>query len=104
LIELILSLAICSIIALSLISLLQFSISSCNLGNMEDEILLNGRYALEYIKREIKAAEKIISTEKFDSLDELYKDNFGFVIMNYDPGITYKYNYATYYFKDNKIY
>lgn len=104
LIELILSLAIYSIIALSLFSLLKYSINSCNLGNMEDEVLLNGRYALEYIKREIKAADEIVSAEKFDSLNELYKDNFGFVIMNYNPGVTCKYNYSTYYFKDNKIY
>ncbi|HSH36402.1 PilW family protein [Schnuerera sp.] len=104
LIELILALAINSILFLAIFSMLNFSVRCCKLGDIEDEVLLNGRYALEYIKREIRSADKIISTEKFDSLDEEYEDHFGFVIMNYDSNKTFKYNYITYYFKNNKIY
>lgn len=104
LIELILSLAINSIIILSLLSILKFNVASYKLGEIEDEIILNGRYVIEYIKREIRSADKIMSIDKFDSLDELYKDNIGFVIMHYYPSETYKYNYSTYYLKDNKIY
>lgn len=104
LIELLLSLTISSIIIICLSSILNFTINSCRIGEMEDEVLLNGRYAMEYIKKEIKSADKIISIEKFDDLDERYEDNFDFVIMKHDPNGIYEYNYSTYYLKNNVIY
>ncbi|MCF6465630.1 PilW family protein [Clostridium sp. Cult2] len=104
LVELILSFAISSIIVLTLFSILNFTIKSCKLGEFEDEVLLNGRYVIEYIKREIKGADKVIALNKFDGLEERYENNLGFVIMKYDSGGTYKYNYSTYFYKNNRIY
>lgn len=104
LIELLLSLAIGSILIMCFIIILNFAIDSCKLGEAEDEILLNGRYAIEYIKKEIKLADKIISTDKIDQFNEKYENNLGFVIMKYIPDTYYKYNYSSYYFKNNRIY
>ena len=104
LLELLLSLAISSIIIVSLYSLLNFTINVCKLGDKEDEILLNGRYAIEYIKREIKSADKIIAIDMIPGLERKYIDNIGFIIMRCDNEDGYKYNYSTYYLKNNKIY
>ena len=106
LIELLLALAVGSIIVICLHSILNFTINTCRLTGVEDEVLLNGRYAIEYIKREIRSAEKIIDIDLdiFSEIGESYEDNIGFVIMRYDPGVVEKYNYSTYYLKDNKIY
>ena len=106
LIELLLALAIGSIIAISLYSILDFTINTCKLTDTQDEVLLNGRYAIEYIKREIRSAEKIIdiNLDIFSEIAEKHEDNVGFIIMRYDPDIAEKYNYSTYYLKNNKIY
>lgn len=104
LIELLLSLSIGSILVISVYSILNFTANSCKAGDIENDILLNGRYVLEYIKREIKSADKIISTSKFNNLEQKYKNNIGFVIVHYYPNNIYKYNYITYYFKNNKVY
>lgn len=104
LIEVILSLAIGSILVLSFYSALDFTTNTCKLEEENDEIMLNGQYAIEYIKVEMKQAEKIISIDCFENLKNEYSDNLGFVIMKYNPNETYKYNYSTYYFKNNKIY
>lgn len=105
LIELILSLAIGSIIIMTMFSLLRFTAQGCIKAENEDEILLNGRYAIEYIKNEIKAADKIISIDKIKELDKKYNDNLGFIIFKHDPnkGNGYEYNYVTYYLENNKI-
>ena len=104
LIELILSMAIISILFLSFYSMLDFTTNTCKFGEENDEIMLNGQYAIEYIKGEIREAEKIISIDCFEGFKSEYKDNFGFVIMRYYPNEPYKYNYSTYYLKNNKIY
>ncbi|GFN35461.1 PulJ/GspJ family protein [Tepidimicrobium xylanilyticum] len=104
LLEIILALSIFSLIALTLYSVLTITVNSYRIGEIEDEIILNGKYLIEFIKNEVRSADKIISSAKIDSLDEKYENNFGFVVMNYAPNATYKYNYSTYYFKDNKIY
>lgn len=106
LLELILSLAIGSIVILTMFSLLGFTVSGCIKAQSEDEILLNGRHAIEYIKKEIKSGDKIISIDKIKELDEKYEDNIGFIIFKYDPNESegYKYNYVTFYLKDNKIF
>lgn len=98
------TLAIGAIMVLSLHSMLDFTIKACKLGNGEDEVLLNGRYAIEYIKREIKSADKIMSINTIPGLDDKYVDNIGFIIMRYDKDDIYKYNYSTYYLKNGKIY
>ena len=106
LIELLLALTISCIIAICLYSILDFTINTCRLTDAQDEVLLNGRYAIEYIKREIKSAEKImdINLDIFSEIVENYEDNIGFVIMRYNPDVIEKYNYSTYYLKNNKIY
>ena len=104
--ELLFALAIGSIIAICLYSILNFTINVYKFTDTQDEILLNGHYAIEYIKREIESAEKIIdiNLDIFSEIVEKYEDNIGFVIMRYNPQDTEKYNYSTYYFKNNKIY
>ena len=104
LVELILSLAISSILALSFYFILDFTINTCKLWEENDEVMLNGQYAIEFIKGEIRQAEKIISIDCFEGFKNEYKDNLGFVIMRYYPKEIYKYNYSIYYLKDNKIY
>ncbi len=108
LIELILALSIGSIVLLSLYSILNFTMNVCKAREGEDEVLLNGRYAIEYIKREIECAEEIIDIklEIFSEIDEKYEENIGFIIMRYEPEATggKKYNYSTYYIRNNKIY
>lgn len=106
LMELLLYIAIGSFILLTMFSLMRFTIQGYIKGQNEDEILLNGRHAIEYIKKEIKGADKILSTGKISDLDDMYKDNIGFVIYKFDPDEPrgYSYNYVTFYHKDNKIY
>lgn len=105
LMELLLYTAIGSFILLAMFSLMRFTIQGYIKGQNEDEILLNGRHAIEYIKKEIKSADKILSTKKISGLDEEYEDNIGFVIFMFNPddpeGL--KYNYVTFYRKDDKI-
>ena len=102
LIELLLSLAISSILFLSFYSILKFTTNTCKIGEEIDELMLNGQYAIEYIKKEIRQAEKIISIEQIEGLNEKYPNNIGFVIMRHSP--EKEYNYSTYYLKNNKIY
>lgn len=104
LIEVILALAIISVIILPLFSILDFSIKACTAGEQTDELMLNGRYAIEYIKNEIKSADKIISSDKIEGLKAKYPTNIGFVIMISDIGETGKIlsrNYITYHTKND---
>ena len=96
LLELLLTLAISSIIITCLYSILNFTTKACKFGDEKDEILLNGRYAIERIKGEVKSAEKIIAIDMVPDLKEKHVDNIGFIIvrLNSEPG--YKYNYSTY--------
>jgi len=105
LMELILYIAIGSIIVLAMFSMMNFTIRVYKRGQNEDEILLHGRHAIEYIKKEIKSADKIFSSKKIPDLDEKYEDNIGFVIFRFDPDDPrgYKYNYVTFYREDNKL-
>lgn len=103
LIEILLALAIGSIIFISMYSILDFTLTGSKLADMEDEILLNGQYALEHIKREIREADEIIGLHKIEGAEDKYDNNFGFVIKKYNETASYKYNYSTYYFENNKI-
>lgn len=106
LLELILYLGIVSIIVLALFSVLSFTVELYMKGQEEDKILLNGRHAIEYIKKEIKGADKIISIDYIEELNEKYENNIGFVIFNYDVNNPegYNYNFVTFYLKEDKIY
>jgi len=103
LIELLLTLAIGSILIVCISFLLSFIIKSNSIIETNNEILLNGEYALEYIKQEIRTADMIISSDKFRKLNEEFKSNFGFVIVKLDPNSYYKYGYSIYYFENNRI-
>lgn len=106
LIELLLALAIISLVVLSFYSALNLTINICKLGESEDDLLLNGRYAIEYIKKDIKNADKIIDIKRIKNLDKKYQNNIGFISMSYirDTNTKGKYCYSTYYLKGNKIY
>lgn len=114
LLELIIGISISMILITSLYSMLDFSISSTALGESMDEVLLNGRYGIEYIKEEIAYADVIICSSKIKNLNLLYPNNIGFVIMqdlkNYIPkayesseDYKYRYRFITYYLTGNRI-
>lgn len=104
LIEVILALGVSSIIALSIFSILDFSIKACAMGDEKDEVLLHGRYAIEFIKDDIKAADKIISSDLIKNLRLKYPYNIGFIILKIDDEKTpNEYNYITYYRKNDRL-
>ena len=104
LIELILALCISSIIIIPIFSILNFSIKSCAKGDEKDQLMMNGRYAIEYIKSDIKSADKIISLDKIEGLDKKFPDNIGFVILKVNEENTIdKYTYTLYHKKNNSI-
>ena len=109
LVELILFIGISSMLMLTLFSILTFHIKTSEKILLEDEILLNGRYCIEYIKNEISNADKIIVSHHFQGLDEKYPSNIGFVIAKFRYSMDDKkemktsYNYSTYYFQKNKL-
>lgn len=102
-IELILVMAISSMLVLPFISILNLSNISCASTEEKDELMLNANFAIDYIKYEIKSADKIISSQKFKELDAKYPTNIGFVIKINDLQEG-KSRYITYYTdKDNLI-
>lgn len=108
LLELLVALGLSSLLILCLISVLDFTNYVSAKADETDQLLLSGQYAIEYIKREIREAEKIYSIDQIKDLKYRYPDNIGFIIMRYLPNKTYDedqdYNYCTYYFKNNRIY
>lgn len=113
LVELILFMAISSLLMLTFFSVLTFNLRMSEKNLLEDEMLLNGRYILEYIKEEIANADRILPSSSFVGLDEKFPTNIGFVIVkvnSYEEIVKdeKKYrekhcNYSTYYFKENKV-
>lgn len=104
LIEIVLSLGVCSLIIIPICSIFKFSIDACAIGDEKDELMLNGRYAIEYIKEEIKSADKIISSDKIVGLKDKFPTNIGFVIMVIEEDKDYNiYRYSTYHIKNDKI-
>lgn len=102
LIEIIISLFISSIIVLSIMNILQVSIKACNYGENKDQLLLNGRYAIQYIKDDIKSADKIIDSNKIENLISKFPTNIGFVILKHQE-VQGTDLYITYHRKDDKI-
>ena len=101
LIEVILALAISSMVIIPIFSILNFSIKSCDLGEQKDDLILNGRFAIEFIKDEVKIADRIISSDKISGLNERYPTNIGFVIMIDENNGELR--YITYYTKDEEL-
>lgn len=103
LIELILVLAISSIVMIPLSSILIFSQNAFSRGEVIDELNLSGRYAVEFIKREIRNADIVVSEDKIKS--SISKNNIGFVLVSEenDKDKTW-YKYVTYYIKDGSLF
>ncbi len=95
-------------IVLSLYSILDLSFKSYSRTQEKDELLLNARYGVEYIKNEIKNADLIISSEKIENLNSKFPTNIGFVILTIEEEtingiISYTYNYVTYYTENSNL-
>ncbi len=101
LIELILALSIFSILIVSFYSILSISLKSGEKVELEDEIIQNGKYAFNYIIREIRTGDEIIASNKFKGLERKYPVNLGFVIKRKTDDN--KYIYITYYHYLDKI-
>lgn len=105
LLEMILGICITSILIMCLYSVLHFSMNTLKSNDLRDDMLLNGRYALIYIKEEINSADKIIHISKFKNLDSTYPVNIGFVILKKTgQSININYNYITYYLKEDSLF
>lgn len=105
--EILIFLSTCLILVGVLLSILRLTIRAQKKGEVVDSIIINGQYAMEYIKREIKQAEKIIHINQFEGMKRKYPGNIGFVIMRYYPNSSNnmpRYNYSIYYLKSNKLY
>lgn len=100
LIEFVLGMSLVSIVLCSVFVVLNHSMNIFQYGDESDEILLNGRYAIDYIKNEIMSADKIISSSKFKNLDFEYPTNIGFVIMSKGD---IRCNYITYYKRNDEL-
>lgn len=100
LIEVMLALGISSMIIIPLFTILNFSVKACDLGEQKDDLILNSRYAIEFIKGEVKVADKVISSKQISGLNEKYPSNLGFVIMIREED---NFRYITYYVKDSKL-
>lgn len=107
LIELIIVLAIFSILVSSFYSILDLSTKTLIFADNEDEILLQGRYIIDYIKNEINGADKIIASYKILNLDTQFPSNIGFVLFEDNDGTSEskndRYRFYTYYLKNDKI-
>lgn len=100
LIELILVLGMCSIIILPICSMLDFSLKSCEFVEEKDEVFLNARYGIEYIKEEVKSADIVVSQDKIKNLNLKYPTNIGFLLVFIDNEI---YKYVTYHTDNGKL-
>ncbi len=101
LIELILVLGLSSILIVVFYTILSFTVKVGKVSEEKDEIIQNGRYAIDYIIREIRTSDKIIALDKFENLNSKYPNNLGFVIQK-EIGKDY-YKYIIYYCDFNKI-
>lgn len=103
LLEILFGISISSILVVSFYSLFDYCIKAIQMEEEKEELILNGRYAIEYMKEEIKNADEIISTNRVNNLNQKFKNNFGFIlkIKKDKPNTNCNYSYVLYYF-DNK--
>lgn len=80
LLELIVYLGICQLVIVPLYTMLNYCVNSSQVAEEKEDLILNSRYAIEYMKNEIKEADEIISVEKIKDPNDKYSKNFGFVI------------------------
>ena len=105
LLELIIGIALSSILMGAVCSIMYFSTNISKLGEIEDEILLNGRYGIEFLKEEIRDVDKIISSDKIVGLNDVFPSNIGFLLMKDSKieGSDDRYKFITYYLKDDEL-
>ena len=110
LLEMIMYIALTSMLLTSICSILIFSNKAADKSDSIDNALFNGRYAIDYIKGEIINSDKIISSSNFCVLDEELPNNLGFVSMNerivYDDKSRINkiiYNFRTYFIEDGNL-
>lgn len=100
LIEILLSLAIASMISVSIYSMLgsSFKINK----NFEDlrDLDLKASYAIEFIKGEVRTADKIIKSSSIAGFSHKYQDNLDFIIVREINGLS---SYVSYYLKNGKL-
>ncbi len=104
-VEFIIGIGILSLVISCMFSILRYSINASSKGQYIDELLLNGRFGVEFIKEELKNADKIISSDYILNLNSLYPENIGFVIFK-DSGVldsNERYNFTTYFLNGNKL-
>ena len=104
LIEIIVGLGLVSIVISSLMSVLLVSNLITKRVEEQDKSSISAIYSLEYLKDEIKRADKVYTVEACPEFTENYPNNFGFILMETikDGGGT-RYNYKTYYMGDGTI-
>ena len=106
LIELVAGLAASSILALAFYSVFNYCININLIEEERNDLSLNGRYAIEYMKREIKTADEILSTDNFKGLNDKFKNNVGFVLKTLEKKLSddkYIYKYILYYKDGNSL-
>lgn len=104
LMEVVLGVTIISILLMTLYTSLSYTSKVTKNSMDKDEVLLNGRYTLEYIKENIGSADKIIASSCFIDLDATFPTNIGFVVLNIILNSKNDdYSYTTYYFKDDSL-
>lgn len=110
LVEMVLYIAILSILLTSLCMILSITSKASIDSESLDMALFNGRFAMEYIKGEIISADRIIPSSEFDNLNEDFPNNLGFVSLEEElyygldgKVINSNYNFRTYYIEDDKL-
>lgn len=98
LIELILSLTIASILILVLSSILNIGLRIDSKIEDSDRYLSTGRYALDYLSKEIRFANTIYKTN--EQIDKAYKNNLGYVLLNKTGDM---HQYLFYYLENKKL-
>lgn len=104
-IEFMLGMTLFVLLLSSVFAMLNFTTKVSTIGENEDEILLYGRFVVDYIKEEIRGADLIIPSDKIPNLNSTYPKNIGFVMMkdNGIPNSDERYRFYTYYLKEDKL-
>lgn len=106
LIELVVGLAASSILALAFYAVFDYCVNINLIEEERNDLSLNGRYAIEYMKREIKTSDEILSTDNFKGLNDKFKNNVGFVLKTLEKKLSddkYIYKYILYYKDGNSL-
>ena len=100
LIELIISLAIISILVLGIYNLIFLSTNAMSIEDEADDYLVSGTYVVEYISDEIRSGDYILPSYLIKNLDTTYPYNLKFVILNKKNNTN---EYITYYYTGKEI-